>query len=516
MSLLQLSRPVMRITGVSTTPLFKTRVMIRMQVATYRASRHWLSLAAVGAALGTAACAAGTSPSPGTPWTPPASQARTAAPAAPAPVVPPDLETRVRTLRLADVLDIALRNNTVTREAWYNARAALYAYDATRGQYFPTLSLDGSITKLKTSPSQGRTAVSQTVYGPSLSLSWLLFDFGGRAGSIASARDQLLAADWSHNAAIQDVVLTVEATYFNYLGTRALLESQRITLAEADSNLAAAEQRHTVGLATIADVLQARTARSQAELALETTTGALASARGALAVSMGFPANLPYDIDSVPLPSPPPGVAEHVDSLIDRALVTRPDLAAARAQAAAARDRVGIARGAALPGLSVTGAAGETYFANRPPIPGSSYSISLGIQIPLFAGGAHLYGIKSAQAAADAAQASAEGQAQLVVSQVFTSYYDLQTATQRVRTTDDLLTSATQSEQVALGRYKAGAGSVLDLLTAQSALADARAQQVTAHFGWYAALAQLAHDVGVLGLDGSSPFRLNSDSSGSH
>jgi outer membrane protein TolC len=209
-------------------------------------------------------------------------------------------------------------------------------------------------------------------------------------------------------------------------------------------------------------------------------------------------------------------VAESVDSLIDRALLARPDLAAVRARADAARDRVTIARGAALPALSVTGAAGETYFANRPPIPGSSYSLSLGIEIPLFAGGAHYFGVKAAQAVADAARATAEGQAQLVISEVFTSFYALQTATQRVKTTDDLLASAKQSEQVALGRYRAGAGSVLDLLTAQSALADARAQQVTAHFGWYAALAQLAHDVGVLGLDGSSPIRLNSDSTGSH
>lgn len=483
-----------------------------MQVAAQRASRIWLPLTGV-ALLG--ACAVGTAPNPGTPWTPPASSARSQA-AAPAPQVPPDLEARVKSLRLADVLDIALRNNIVTREAWYNARAALYTYDATRGQYFPTVSLDGSITKLQTSPTQGRSATIQTVYGPTVNLSWLLLDFGGRSGSIASARDQLLAANWSHNAAIQDVVLTVQTTYFNYIGTRALLGSERITLAEADSNLAAAQQRHDVGVATIADVLQAKTARSQAELAVETTAGALQTARGALAVSMGFPANLPYDIDSVPLPTPPPGVSESVDSLIDRALTARPDLAAVRAQADAARARVAIARGAALPGLSVTGSAGETYFANRPPVPGASYSIALGVSIPLFAGGAHIYGIKSAQAAADAAQASAEGQAQLVVSQVFTSFYDLQTATQRVKSTDDLLASASQSEQVALGRYRAGAGSVLDLLTAQSALADARAQQVTSHFGWYAALAQLAHDVGVLGLDGSSPFRLNSDSSGTH
>ena len=47
-----------------------------------------------------------------------------------------------------------------------------------------------------------------------------------------------------------------------------------------------------------------------------------------------------------------------------------------------------------------------------------------------------------------------------------------------MRTTRDLLASAPQSADVAEGRYKAGVGSILDLLTAQAALADARAQEV--------------------------------------
>jgi outer membrane protein TolC len=83
-----------------------------------------------------------------------------------------------------------------------------------------------------------------------------------------------------------------------------------------------------------------------------------------------------------------------------------------------------------------------------------------------------------------------------------------------VRTIRDLLASATQSEQVALGRYKAGAGSLLDLLTAQAALANARAQAIQARFSWYVALARLAHDVGILGLDGTSPLRLQPDTTG--
>ena len=112
---------------------------------------------------------------------------------------------------------------------------------------------------------------------------------------------------------------------------------------------------------------------------------------------------------------------------------------------------------------------------------------------------------------AEAAGARAESLRQQVVFQVFSGYHALQTATRRVRTTDDLLASATQSNEVALGRYKAGVGSVLDLLAAQTALADARAQRVGARLSWYVSLAQLAHDAGILDPTGESSLRLTTD-----
>ena len=94
---------------------------------------------------------------------------------------------------------------------------------------------------------------------------------------------------------------------------------------------------------------------------------------------------------------------------------------------------------------------------------------------------------------------------------MFSAYYALQTATRRVRTAEDLLASATQSNEVALARYKAGVGSVLDLLAAQSALAGARAQGVSARLAWSVSLAQLAHDAGVLDPQGGSSLRLTAD-----
>jgi outer membrane protein len=459
---------------------------------------------------------AGTAPAPNVLWTPPRQPAAAQAP--PPPELPPDLAARIAQLKLTDVIDIALRNNTATSAAWADARAAAATYGAAKGQYYPTIGLAGTAQAIKRIASGGVGAAKQQSFGPSVNVSWLLLDFGGRSGSVGEARAALLAADWTHNATLQSVVLSVEQAYFLYLGTKALLDAQQTTLTEAQTNLAAAEQRHRVGLATIADVLQARTALSQAQLALESTQGDLQTTRGALALSMGLPANIPYDIEVVPDTTLPLGVIEGVDTLIAHALRERPDLAAQRAQVEQARARVSVARSQALPSLSVGGTASQTYFVQHPgivtPPAGNSYNATLTLSFPLFSGGAQIYTLKAASAAADAAARRAQGFEQQVVYQVFNAYYGLRTATQQVRTSRDLLASATESGQVALGRYKAGAGSLLDLLTAQAALASARAQAIQARLSWNTSLAQLAHDVGILGLDGSSPLQMQTDTTG--
>ncbi|MGH8729208.1 MAG: TolC family protein, partial [Burkholderiales bacterium] len=58
-----------------------------------------------------------------------------------------------------------------------------------------------------------------------------------------------------------------------------------------------------------------------------------------------------------------------------------------------------------------------------------------------------------------------------------------------------------QSAEVALGRYKAGVGTLLDLLTAQSDLATARVQFIQSQLDWYTGLARLAYSRGALSVD---------------
>ncbi len=200
---------------------------------------------------------AGVAPSPNAAWTPPAREARTDTVERTA--VPADLEQRIKQLSLAEVVDLGLRNNPQTRVSWANARAAAAAYGSERGAYFPTIDGDVTGTRLQTVASQGRSAVTQSVFSPSLSLSYLLFDFGGRSGTVGAARNSLLAANYTHNATLQDVVLQIQTAYFQYVANRALLQAQQITTREARTNLK--RRKPAVGLALPRSPTSSRPAR---------------------------------------------------------------------------------------------------------------------------------------------------------------------------------------------------------------------------------------------------------------
>jgi outer membrane protein len=427
--------------------------------------------------------------------------------------LPPDVAPRRDALVLADVVDLALRNNPQTQLSWSQARAGAYSYGAASAAYLPTV--DASANSAYSQTTVGQTLVgvgTRRTVTPAVSLSYLLFDFGGRSGTIAAARAAAVALDLIHNATLQNVALQAEGAYFNFQATRALFAAAELSVAEADTNVVSAQQRNRAGVATIADVLQAQTLLAQAQLDLETAAGNVEVARGALAVAMGLPANARYALAPVHDSITVAVAAVNVDTLIDRALAARPDLAAARVQIEQSRADVQVARSSLYPSV-VLGSTATHPYSSQPNASGTTFGVTLGVAIPIF-NLARPYNVMAARAQVDAASARANLLRTDVAQQVYTSYYLLRTATQRSRTADVLLASATRSEAVARARYRAGVGTILDLITAQSALASARAQQAQARWVWAAALAQLSHDVGVIGPRGETLIPLAADTTG--
>jgi outer membrane protein TolC len=414
-------------------------------------------------------------------------------------------QTAARSFTLPEIVDLALRNSPATRLSWTQARAAADVYGSSESRYFPVITAGVAGTRAQQLAVPGRPPIERTQYGPTIGLTYTVLDFGGRAGSIDVARQTAVAADLTHNATVQNTILAVETAAFGYLSNRAERDAQQSSVDEASAALDAANERHRVGLATIADVLQAQTARSQAVLQLETLQGSLQIARGALAAAMGLPANTPFDVPQMPAEDSVHFVAESVDSLIEAAVRNRPELASARAAAASASSQIKVARAGYLPALALT-ASGANNVSDVASFAGHTYAFGLGVQMPIFSGFANQYDVASASEQYQSALARAEATRQDIIEQVFSSYYSLRTATDRVHTSTDLLASATESEKVARERYREGVGSIVDLLVAQSALATARAQEVDSRWQWRTALAQLAHDVGVLDARGNTTF----------
>lgn len=457
-----------------------------------------LSLLVLGGCVRMDRLTARTSPSPSAAWTPPPGAPAPAAPPAPV-AVPPALDGARQHWTLADLVDLGLGNNMQTRLAWGAARSASAALGAAQAGYYPKLGVSANAAKTKGSAVGGRFVFDYSSLTPTAGLTWLLFDFGGRGGLNEEARQALAAANWSQNTAIQNVVLQVEQAYYQYLAAKALLQAQETSRAEAAKNLEAAEARHAAGVATLADTLQAKTALSRVQLGLISAQGLVQTLKGILASAIGLPANASFEVSDGLISSlPVEESAATVEGIIAQAQQHRPDLSAARALAQRAEAHVKTVRSDGLPTLNFTGSLGRVYYST--PAQSNSLSAAVLLDVPLFRGFANQYQVLLAQSEAENARAQVRKAEQDVTLQVWTSYYGVRTATQSVKTAQDLFDSAKQSYDVALAGYKQGVGSILDLLSAQSALENGRQQTVQARVQWLTALVQLAHDTGTLDL----------------
>jgi outer membrane protein len=420
--------------------------------------------------------------------TPPRPLLKPATDAAGAPCQAPAADTIYGVL---EVVDQSLCQNPRTHEAWANARAEAAQVGLAQSGFLP--SLDGQAAASR----QRRDGQSANPRSASLTLSWLLYDFGARSANLEMARQLLSAASSTLDATVQSVFQSALQAYYNTQAARAAVIAAVESEKASRESLSAAEVRYQVGSGTPADRLQAQTAWSQATLTRIRAEGLVKIAFGTLANVMGIDASVPLKLADIPQTTPDAAFEGDIDALISEARQRRPDLKAAQARLDAAQSKVDYNRAAGLPTLSL-GAGPSWQETGSGNITSHGNSIGLTLTLPIFSGFETTYKIRSAQAGVQAASAQRESLRLQVALDVWSAYQSLSTATQTIRTSADLLASAEQSERVALGRYKAGVGSILDVLNAQSALAAARLQRIQALLDWHVSRAALAKAVGTL------------------
>ncbi|MBI3580558.1 MAG: TolC family protein [Nitrospinae bacterium] len=400
-------------------------------------------------------------------------------------------------LTLQDAVNLALCNNPQTRVAWMNARVQAAQVGGLKSAYLPSLTLNATRTQNSYSPG-GNSAANDF----NVQLSYLIYDFGTRAGNLENGLQTLYSLNHAQDAAVQTVFLSAVTDYYQLFAAEALVDSSKEAERSALESHNAAHAKFKVGLATVSDELQAKTAWSQAVLTRIQAEGNMRNARGVLANVLGL-SPLRKTSFAPPLETLPDDRQESdVGRYVEAALEQRPDLLSAQSAVAAARGSLRAARASGWGTLTVGGELDQGNFAVPPSFSSRQLATAnIQLSIPLFTGFNSTYQIRTAEEQEKLRMAQEAQIRTQVELDVWQAYQNLLTSVQSVKSAADLVKSATESERLIFGRYKAGQQNVIDLLAAQSTLAGAKQQYISSVFSWRVNKAALAKAMGQLSPD---------------
>ncbi len=343
------------------------------------------------------------------------------------------------------------------------------------------------------SGSAGRTL------GGSFGLSWVLFDFGQRSASLQAARHTLTAAMAAQGSAVLTAVNNMVLAYGEAVTASAALEAATEALNAAGQTAAAAQARYEAKVGNQIDWLQAQTALAQAQLARVRARGAWENARAALALSLGGTPSQAMRLTDWATWGQTASPPDDLNRLSEEALEQHPRLKSIQAQIAALEARLRAVTAEAQGSVSISASAGTSRnwgAAGDGILPTTNGAIVA--SIPLF-NGHETQALKTqVLAQVTARQAELETLRRDVQNQLWQAHQAVLVSQESLQASAALLTSAESTFEVAQGRYKAGVGSVIEVLDAQSALADARRQRVAAQVERITSLTQLSVATGRL------------------
>jgi outer membrane protein len=378
------------------------------------------------------------------------------------------------------------------------------AFGVARSELFPALAAAALSQTSRFEILLGPQFIRETTqsFEGTLDLRYMVFDFGGRSGRIGAAAADALASDFAFNDTHRRIIFQVEQTYYRLLNASGQEVAARASLTNAETVQQSAEERLKQGLATLPDVLEARSATALARYELQAVLGAEDIARGDLAAALGDLPNVvihPQPLDRLPIPN---SIEDTVDRAIGRAFAERPDLLEQLAEVRSARARVKEAHAAFYPNLEFSAAPSVRSLYGQQQTYPWAYTADLngGLAVTLnwtvFDGGARKYRLEQADANVRGAEAEVSSRRDRIADEIWTAYSNVKTAFAQRQSAVAFLEAATQSYAAALESYTYGVRNLLDVTAAQRTLAQARSTDVLARTQVLTSLADLAFRTG--------------------
>jgi outer membrane protein len=408
-------------------------------------------------------------------------------------------DTAARPISLDEAIEMANRNAPSAVQARGQSETARAAVRSSWAAFIPTLSLSAGASRQL--PSQGGTFIDQNgqqqtfgdepwSYSTGLSTNLQLFDGGRRIYELRQARANADAARILESAQLFDVALLVKQQYFNVLAARESESAARSQLEQAEQQLKAASAKVRAGSGTKSDSLRSEIQRTNARLSVSEALNSLAVANASLTRVIGSEVPVTASGEDVPDAEALAISASDLERLADAA----PEVKAAEAELTVARAARSIARSAYLPSLS----AGYSYRGGAQGSDAFDYrgSLSLSVSLPIFDQLGRQEQSVRARIGEENATAALRDTRLAARENLARHLGGFRLAQERVAAQAASVEAAEEDLRVQQRRYDLGASTLLDLLTSQSQLNQARQALIQARYDQRVARAQIEALVG--------------------
>jgi outer membrane protein len=411
------------------------------------------------------------------------------------------IDTTATPISLTEAIRLAQQNSVTTVQARGTIRTSEAAVKQSYAAFLPSFSVSASRQKQSGDrfDTQGNLVPftgQPTNYSTGLSSSLQLFDGGRRFFDVKRSKADVDAAEAGETASRFNIALQVKQQYYNILAARESKSAADAQMQQAEQQLRASSLRLRAGAAIISDSLRSVVALGNARLALLTAQQNLQVANATLTRLVASPTTVTATpSDTLDQRVVIPDIAELLP-LVDRA----PAIEQADAQLASAHASVRSAKTTFLPTVNMnfnrSGSGLDPQFGIGDKRYAYNQSLSFSLNFPLFNNLNREVTVARAIVAEDVAEVQLRDAKMLARQTLVQSLGQMRTAQEQVEIQTVSVAAATEDVRVQQRRYELGATTLLDLLTSQTALDNARIALIRARYDYRVAKAQLEALIG--------------------
>ena len=370
-------------------------------------------------------------------------------------------------LSIAEAMRFALEHSPTLNSVRQEVRKAKGSKVQADGNFFPRISINGSI-------SDGRypTAGSRTdSRGASIGLSQNLYAGGKHTAQRRLAKEQLSQAELTVREAEESLAVRLHSLFYSVLLERETVAAAKDAVETSQKHVQEVRQMLQLGLANQLEVIRAEQQLSSNEALLANCKGALDSARISLLNLMGLPPSSEYSPVGTLEIARPKGTPP---ASIELARRQRADKAIIEKQIAMQKEQIKIAQSGMKPSVDLSASAAVDNPYHNQDRTDDSWKATLSLEIPVYDRGQTRGEVMKARAVQEQNKHNLRQKELDILSEIDLAWVEINDSEAQVTARRKAQTLAKETLRLSQVGYREGVTPQLDLLEAQSNLTSAR------------------------------------------